>query len=218
MLDQDKTKEQLIDELIKMRRKLAESEMSQTSKINMAQVEGNFTQSEQNYRVIFERSPVGIFNFDNNGIIIDCNQAFVDVCGSTKNKLIGLNLMIYLKNEEVIKAVKMALSGKTGEFLGEYTSVTGSKTAWLSITYAPLFNSNGSISGGMGIVQDITARKKAEKALSESEQTLNSILTACPVGIGFIAYNRTMLWANQAWLDLFGFEDKKQLMGQSAVG
>lgn len=218
MLDQDKTKEQLINELIEMRRKLAESQTSKTDKIELERAESSVRQSEQNYRVIFERSPVGIFNFDSNGIIRECNQAFVDVCGSTKDRLIGLNLMVSLKNEEVRSAIKMALSGKTGEFVGEYTSVTGSKTAWLNTIYAPVFNSSGSVSGGIGIVQDISARKKAEKALWDSEQTLNSILAACPIGIGFTAYNRTMLWANQAWLDLFGFEDKKQFMGQSPMG
>ncbi|MHB8205469.1 MAG: PAS domain-containing hybrid sensor histidine kinase/response regulator, partial [Desulfomonilaceae bacterium] len=218
MKDQDKTKEQLINELIEMRRKLAESQTSKTDKIELERAESSLRQSEQNYRVIFERSPVGIFNFDSNGIIRECNQAFVDICGSTKDRLIGLNLMVSLKNEEVRSAIKMALSGKTGEFVGEYTSVTGSKTAWLNIIYAPVFNSNGSVSGGIGIVQDISARKKAEKALWDSEQTLNSILAACPIGIGFTAYNRTMLWANQAWLDLFGFEDKKQFMGQSPMG
>ena len=218
MLDQDKTKEQLINELIEMRRKLAESETSKTDKIELERAESSLRQSEQNYRVIFERSPVGIIRFDSDGIVTDCNQAYLNVSGSTRDQAIDFNLLVSLKNETVKSAAQSALSGKIGQYSGEYTFVTGGVTAWVNIIYTPVFNSDGSVSGAIGIFQDVTGRKKAEKALWDSEQTLNSILAACPIGIGFTAYNRTMLWANQAWLDLFGFEDKKQFMGQSPMG
>ncbi|MGP8282653.1 MAG: PAS domain S-box protein [Desulfomonilaceae bacterium] len=218
MLDQDRTKEQLINELIEMRRRLAESQTSKTDKIELERAESSLRQSEQNYRVIFERSPVGIIRLDSDGIVTDCNQAYLNVSGSTRDQTIDFNLLVSLKNETVKSAAQSALSGKIGQYSGEYTFVTGGVTAWVNIIYTPVFNSDGSVSGAIGIFQDVTGRKKAEKALWDSEQTLNSILAACPIGIGFTAYNRTMLWANQAWLDLFGFEDKKQFMGQSPMG
>ncbi|MGO8821585.1 MAG: PAS domain S-box protein [Desulfomonilaceae bacterium] len=218
MLDQDRTKEQLINELIEMRRRLAESQTSKTDKIELERAESSLRQSEQNYRVIFERSPVGIIRLDSDGIVTDCNQAYLNVSGSTRDQTIDFNLLVSLKNETVKSAAQSALSGKIGQYSGEYTFVTGGVTAWVNIIYTPVFNSDGSVSGAIGIFQDVTGRKKAEKGLWDSEQTLNSILAACPIGIGFTAYNRTMLWANQAWLDLFGFEDKKQFMGQSPMG
>ncbi len=217
MLDQDKAREQLVNELNEMRRKLAELEPVPVNIAEFKLREAALRQSGENYRVIFERSPVGIICFNSDGIVTDCNQAYLNVSGSTRDQVVGFNMLVSLKNEAVKSAVQSAFSGTIGQYSGEYTFVTGDATAWVNIIYTPVYNSDGSVSGVLGIFQDVTGRKKAEKALWDSEQTLNSILAACPIGIGFTAYNRTLLWANQAWLDLFGFEDKKQFLGQSPI-
>jgi two-component system, cell cycle sensor histidine kinase and response regulator CckA len=49
--------------------------------------------------------------------------------------------------------------------------------------------------------QEIDERRKAEKALRESTETLRAILAASPVGIGLIK-GRTLDWANKALCDL----------------
>ena len=60
-------------------------------------------------------------------------------------------------------------------------------------------------------------RKRAEDELRESKQLVAGILSASPVGIGFTSLARGMLWVNQAWLDLFGFQNEKQVIGQNAA-
>ncbi len=158
-----------------------------------------------------------MIRFNSDGIVTDCNQAFLNVTGATRDQVIDFNILVSLQNEAIKKAVRSALSGNIGKYTGEYTSVTGGITSWLDIVYIPVANADGVANGGIAIVQDMTSRKKTEKALWDSEETTNSILAASPVGIGFTALNRTILWANQAWLNLFGFEDKKQFLGQSAI-
>ena len=133
----------------------------------------------------------------------DCNQAYLNVSGSTRDQVIDFNLLVSLRNETVKSAVQSALSGKIGQYSGEYTFATGGATAWVNITYSPVFNSDGSVSGAIGIFQDVTGRKKAEKALWDSEQTLNSILAACPIGIGFTAYNRDIVMGQSGMVGPF---------------
>ena len=65
------------------------------------------------------------------------------------------------------------------------------------------------------LIHEITERKRAESALRESETLLRSILSTSPVGIG-LAENRVMRWANEAWMEMFGFEDEREFVGQSA--
>ena len=217
MQDKDKTKEQLINELNEMRRKFAEFESVSVNIAQLKRTEEALRQSERNYSVIFENSPLGMMRFNSKGIVTDCNQAFLKVTGATRDQVIDFNLLVSLENEGIKKAIQSALSGNIGKYTGEYTSVTGGITAWLDVIYIPVTNEDGVVTEGIAIVQDMTARKKTEKALWESEEMMNSILAASPIGIGFTAFNRTILWANQAWLNLFGFEDKKQFLGQSTL-
>lgn len=65
------------------------------------------------------------------------------------------------------------------------------------------------------IIYDISERKRAEEALHQSNQTLSNILSASPIAIG-LADNRTFDWANEAMLQMFGFEQEHDYKGQSA--
>ena len=63
------------------------------------------------------------------------------------------------------------------------------------------------------LIDEIAQRKKAQETIRESEQTLNRILTASPVGIAFLNADRNLRWANRRLLDLFGYDDAEQLKG-----
>jgi len=63
--------------------------------------------------------------------------------------------------------------------------------------------------------QEIIDREKAEDALRGSEAMLKRVLSTSPIGIG-LAEDRIMRWANEAWLEMFGFENDHEVVGQSA--
>ncbi|MFH2012596.1 MAG: PAS domain S-box protein [Pseudomonadota bacterium] len=56
------------------------------------------------------------------------------------------------------------------------------------------------------IARDITAQKKATDLLQKSEETLMAILTASPIGIGFVK-DRRVIWTNKALTDMLGYEN-----------
>jgi PAS domain S-box-containing protein len=127
-------------------------------------------QSEEKYRIIFENSPLGVFHFDRNGIITACNDNFVGIIGSSKEKLVGLNLLKDLNNQEVIAAIKKALSGKIGQFEGLYRSVTAGKTTPLKSCFGPILNADGACVGGIGISEDTTDVNKAKDLQIQAER------------------------------------------------
>ncbi|MBN1976124.1 MAG: PAS domain S-box protein, partial [Anaerolineae bacterium] len=61
--------------------------------------------------------------------------------------------------------------------------------------------------------RDITKRKRAEEALRENEELLDSILTASAVGIAYTR-DRKIIWANDAMAKLFGFTEEEQYVGK----
>jgi PAS domain S-box-containing protein len=129
------------------------------------QAEKMLGESEEKYRLIFDHTPVGLLSFDKNGVIIACNDKFVQIIGSSREALIGLN-MLTLPDKKIVSSVREALKGKDGLYEDVYQSVTSKKITPVRALFAPMDDGGGHVRGGVGIIEDITDRKQAEAALT----------------------------------------------------
>ncbi len=79
---------------------------------------------------------------------------------------------------------------------------------------APTRDAQGHITGAVGVVQDITPLKEAEKALAESRNRLNDILTS--LGDGLMAVDRqwSLIYVNEAATRVAG-RPAEELVGQN---
>ena len=136
--------------------------------------EHDLRESEEKYRLIFENSPLGLLSFDEKGVIITCNNSFVKIIGSSREKLIGLN-MLNLPDKKMVSVVQKALNGSAGLYEDFYHSVTARKITPARALFEPMIAENGRILGGVGIIEDITERKQSEEQL---QQTLESLKKA----------------------------------------
>ena len=64
---------------------------------------------------------------------------------------------------------------------------------------APVFDQDGKVKGGVGIVEDITGRKRAEEALRHSEELVRSIVDTVDVGFLVIDQDLRILMANKTY-------------------
>ena len=119
----------------------------------------------ESYKIIFDTLPYGIFYFDDKGIIIDCNQTFLESIDSTKELIIGFDTINRLKNKGVIQAVKDCI--KTGEayYEGEYKSVTGNKKIISKGIFKAVYNNDGSFKFGICTLEDITSQHEQKQEL-----------------------------------------------------
>ncbi len=85
---------------------------------------------------------------------------------------------------------------------------------WASCTAALTCDDHGGILWMDGIIYDVSARKKAEKALKGTNEILNNILAASPVGIGLVDRGE-IRWANGEMVRMFGFENRDDYVGRS---
>ncbi len=168
-------------------------------------------ESEEKYRSLFYGTPLGTFRYDERGVITDCNETFVDIIGSSKEALIGLNMMHDLEDEDLVEEVKYSLADGEGYYEGKYTSVTADKTTPVRVLFKGMRNEEGNIYAGMGLVEDITDRKQAEENLRESERQMRTLMGNLP-GMAYRCRNVpswTMEFVSDGCRQVTGYEPEK---------
>jgi len=120
--------------------------------------------SEERYRSLFNQSPLGVYIFNKDLAIINCNDRMVEIIESSRGEIIGLDIK-QLKDKSFNNYNKRALNGEYCQHESFYRTTTSSKEIWLKINLSPLRDSEGNVIGGMGVVEDITERKKTEGML-----------------------------------------------------
>jgi len=120
-------------------------------------------------RTIFQKSPIGILHIGKDGIVLDCNTRHAELMGSTREKIIGMNLRQEIRNDEVRVAVFGALDGVQKEFEGEYTSVSGGKTVVVRSLFNPT-EPGTSPTEVINTTEDITERKEMEAQIIRAKQ------------------------------------------------
>ncbi len=163
------------------------------------QTEEALRASEHRHRVIFEKSPLGMISFDSDGTILDCNEKFIELMGSTREKLIGFNTARQ-SAPKMQAAIKKALAGESSVYEDAYTSVTGGKTSYLRVVFNPV-TPGESPSPVIATLEDVTQRRLAEEVIERRILSLTQPLEDA-TGVAFE--------------DLFNLDDIQRLQDEFA--
>lgn len=139
--------------------------------------------NQERYKTIFNFSPIGIVQIDPQSYIIDANQEFLNILGTTHNDLMGFNILRQVKDLQMINTVSEALAGKTAYYEDVYQSITGKKKVFVKGKFTPQFDNKGNISGCVGIFEDVSEKHsvieeliKAKEKAQESDRLKSAFL------------------------------------------
>jgi two-component system cell cycle sensor histidine kinase/response regulator CckA len=130
-------------------------------------------ESEARLRAIFEHAPVGIVTTDRHGRFLQTNPAFQEILGYSAAELQGLTFQQILHPEDLPGQLQLRNELIAGQ--GQHYSIEernlrkGGEIVWVNVMVSRLDNAQNGLRLVATIV-DITARKRAEEALRESEQ------------------------------------------------
>lgn len=173
-------------------------------------------QSEDRYRMIFNHSPLGIVHFDQDGIILDCNEPFLKIMGAPRERVLGFDMVNSTQDPAMRAAVQAALSGESGHYEGEYLSVTGKKRTQLRAIYNSLISEEGKFLGAVALFEDITETRRAEEALKESEQRYRTLVETMNEGLLIRNEQDSITYVNERLCQMWGYS-REEILGHPST-
>jgi PAS domain S-box-containing protein len=177
-------------------------------------------ESESRYRLLFEKAPVGIFCTTLAGTILLANQEMATMLGwQSPQEAIAhytdLARQVYVHpgvRAEFISRIQTDGEVRSFEFEGRKKN---GEHIWVSMD-ARLSPADGMVDGSGaqvidGFARDITARKRAEQALEESEQRHRSYLTNTPYGVFAVDAAGRFLQVNPSACRISGYAEHELL-------
>jgi PAS domain S-box-containing protein len=124
---------------------------------------------------IVESSEDAIISKDLNGIITSWNPSAERIFGYTAQEAIGKSVTILIPTDHIDEEPKILGRIRRGERIEHYETERKAKDGRLidiSLTVSPIKDVHGKIVGASKIARDISDRKKAERAIIESQRNL----------------------------------------------
>ncbi|MDI6832101.1 MAG: PAS domain S-box protein [Actinomycetota bacterium] len=179
------------------------------------ELEAELRASEEMYRLLFLRTPIGVFHYGRDLVITDCNDRFVEILRSSRERLVGLD-MNTLRDRRVLPAIRAALSGAEGLYEGPYSATTSEARIHVSLRTTPLRDSEGTIIGGVGIVEDITERRILQEKLEERELFLRRLTDNMLDLISQIDVNGNFVYLSPSNERVLGYR-RDELLGHNVM-
>ena len=149
----------------------------------------------------FEAMPAPVFFKDRNYIYRGCNAAFAEFMGMPKEEIIGRCVLDIAPKEiaEFYQAKDEALFTHPGFQFYESEFKTHNGSVRHGMFHKTTFtDASGEVAGIIGMILDITDRKKAEEALRHRERLLDKIYEIVPVGLWIADGTGRLLRSNSA--------------------
>ena len=150
-------------------------------------VEDALKQSETRFSAAFAQSPVGMFLMTPEWQCVEVNQAFLDMLGHTKEELMALGFDRVTHPDDVYETHRYAESHRNSEYIPpilekRYLHKDG-HDVWARVSGAMRRAAGGEPTEFLAIVENITDRKRIEKALADSQAQLQQVFLQAPVAI-----------------------------------
>jgi len=171
-------------------------------------------ESEEKYRTLMENMNEVVMMVDNDDRVQYVNKRFTEIVGYTSEEIVGeigyIKLLDPKDHAIIIKANRDRVKKISSHYEVSFITKDGRKIDFL-LSGAPLSDSEGIVRGSIGAMIDITDRKKAEKALIESEERYRALFENAQIGIYQTTPDGKILKANPALVEMLGYETLEEL-------
>jgi diguanylate cyclase (GGDEF)-like protein/PAS domain S-box-containing protein len=188
---------------------------SPTEATGRKRAEEALKESEERFRIAFEDAPVGVALVDLDGHRFRANRALCEMLGCSEQDLLGTDYLEYVHPEDreiSTEHFRRTLEEGAGTYTLErrYVHADG-HVVWNLTSVSLIRDSKGQPSYFVCFHQDITERKRAEKALQESEQRFRNSFRDAAIGMALVGTDGRWLQINRALCRIVGYPEEELL-------
>lgn len=170
--------------------------------------EQQLKESEVNFRLLFENSPIGTYIASPDGTILDLNPTFLKLIGApsveaarTRSNLLTFPPLVKAGFSNVFQT---CVEQKEVVQKEQFYRTSWGAEKYFSVYAFPLIDEDDKVSKVYGLAEDITDRKETEIALKNSETNFRLLFENSPIGVYIAQPDGTILDANATFLKYTG--------------
>lgn len=176
--------------------------------IDRKEAEHELRTTEARYRSLVESLPVNVFQKDLAGHLIFANKLYCETMNSTWEKLAGKNDYDLFPDELAEKYrrddARVVESGDSLEDIEEHVRQDG-EHIYVHVLKGLVRDADENIIGTQGMFWDVTAQKRAEEALKQSDARFRRFVNSDIIGIVNTDKNDNIIKANNEFLRMVGY-------------
>jgi PAS domain S-box-containing protein len=167
--------------------------------------------SEARYHVLFEHAPDGIVITNPQGYYLDTNLSMCRMIGYSRDEFIGLHISDIVVPSEIAHIDPSLKSvNATADHYREWKFRRKDGRVFAADVTATVMP-DGKL---MGMVRDVTERKRVEGALQEREEQLRLYAAYSPAAIAMLDRDMKYLVVSRRWMEVYRLEEES-IIGRS---
>jgi PAS domain S-box-containing protein len=161
-----------------------------------------------------ESAPDGVQITDMDGFIVYSNRAVEEIYGFSAEELRGKHVNEMNVNPEFAESAILPGLRKAGRWTGEFmVKHKNGREFPIWLTTSVVKNEKGVPIALVGVIRDITERRRAEEALRVKDSAIASSINA----IAMMDLEGKLTYVNSSFLRMWGYEDEGQVIGKPAI-
>ena len=193
----NKLAERLNDSYTKLKTEVEERKQAQAA----------LRESEQFLHSVIDHASIVLWAIDKNGVFTFSEGKVLKKLGLRPGEVVGRSLFnVYADNPQIVSDARRVLEGEA------FSTTTEAEGITFDSRHSPMKDDEGSVIGAIGVAMDVTAQKRAEESLRESEEKYRTLFDMESDALALMDIETgDMLDVNQAFIDLYGLSKKEIL-------
>jgi PAS domain S-box-containing protein len=181
------------------------------------EVRNAFEDSERKYQTLIELAQEGIWTFDTDGNTTFVNHKMAEILGYAADEMVGKSIVsCTAANDRAYLEEKLARIKKGNNEHFDLVFLKKDTTpAYTRLSASPRMGEKGKFIYGLFVVSDLTALKKADDALVESELHYRTIIETSPNGILVLDLEGIIHLGNIQAATMLGYTTTRELAGKN---